>query len=74
MGMGGGGVNYCIVIKLTYIFYGSGSTVDQGMFRNATYQVMLVRRRCHLMNKIFHQTHLKNVNTDYDWVTALLTH
>lgn len=30
-----GGVN-CAVIKITYIFYGLGSTVDQGTFRNAT--------------------------------------
>ena len=34
-GFDGGGVN-CTVIKLTYIFHGLGSIVDQGMFRNTT--------------------------------------
>lgn len=57
----GGGVNYSVLIKVTSST-GSGSTADQGAFRNTPRRASLALRKCHLMNKIFLRSHLENAS------------
>lgn len=53
------GVN-CAVIKITYIFYSVGLLIKECLEIQHSRSTQC-EEECHLMNKIFHQTHSENV-------------